>query len=181
MIKTHYDACRILGLSANSCKEQWKKTYHEICLKYHPDVWVNADLNERQKAEDYFILATKAYEFLEKEAEQSVIIPNSVNADFGNIHQVKKQKILGNTGSNTMANHRSYSNYESYQKRQAVERQRREEEKQRKLEELHEKSRLLKEQGQRKKEEEILNQIRWLRVAALIHETIEEDRKRKEL
>lgn len=179
MIKTHYDACRVLGIPTNACREQWKKTYHEICQKYHPDVCIYSNSNVKNAAEEYFILATKAYEFLEKEAQQSVVIPNQSSIDIITNRKSRDngQKILGNTKNYKNG---SYSGYENYQKRQALERQRREEEKQRKLEQLHEKSRLLKEQEQKKKEEEILNQIRWLRVASLIQKTIEEDRKRKD-
>ena len=178
MIKTHYDACKVLGIPTNAGREQWKKSYHEICLKFHPDVCAHSNSEMKHAAEEYFILATKAYEFLERETQQCVIIPNQSSKSPGNQYngQNKTQKILGYTQSYRNG---SYSSYESYQKRQTVERQRREEEKQRKFEQLQAKSRLLKQQEQKKKEEEILNQIRWLRVAALIKKTIEEDRKHK--
>lgn len=48
----------ILGLSRGSSIEEIKKSYRKIAREYHPDV------NHKPGAEDIFIAATEAYEFL---------------------------------------------------------------------------------------------------------------------
>lgn len=153
MIKSHYDACRILGVSQTANKEQIKKVYHEICLKYHPDSIYGLTGDEAENAKRYFFLAKEAYEFLEKE----------------NVQQISTSKIIGRTNAS------SYG-HESYMKRQNDQRKQREEQKKKKLEELQQKAQQIRQDEKKKKEQEILDQIRWLRVANIIQKTIAEDK-----
>lgn len=173
VIRTHYEACRYLGIPGNATKDVWKTAYRELCHKYHPDV-ISSQLEklgisdeqkelERKKYEQYFIAITKAYEYLENEKISPVLIPNQANSS-------PKSKIIGNT--------KAYeNNHAEYLKKQEILRKKRMEEQLRRQEELQRKA---KELHQSEKERKILDQIRWLRVSEIIHSVMEEDKKKQE-
>lgn len=54
------DYYSILGVSKNATEEEIKKAYKKLCLKYHPDKWVNATEEERKEAESKFKEANEA-------------------------------------------------------------------------------------------------------------------------
>ncbi len=58
MIKTRYDACRILGVSSFATDDQVKAAYKALVKKYHPD----SNANDVSK----YHQVVEAYEFLQK-------------------------------------------------------------------------------------------------------------------
>lgn len=50
-VKGYY---KTLGVSENATKEEIKKAYRALCMKWHPDRWVNGTEEEKKKAEDEF-------------------------------------------------------------------------------------------------------------------------------
>ncbi|WP_185855573.1 molecular chaperone DnaJ [Blattabacterium cuenoti] len=66
MVKKDY--YEILGVSRNSSKEEIKKAYRKLAIKYHPD----KNLDNKKKAEEKFKEAAEAYEILSnREKRQS--------------------------------------------------------------------------------------------------------------
>lgn len=165
------EALRLLGLSKEAGPEAWKSAYRSICKKYHPDSLYGLALSEqdRQAYETYFMMASKAYSFLENSTEDINIVyeNSSYNAEF-NINVGRKPRVFGAPVS--------YKDDDWIrQEKRARERLEKEslEKKKKRLEEL-------KEEGKRLKsnEEEILEKIRWIRIANIIHEAIEADKKK---
>lgn len=68
MIRSHIQACQILGVPANATKEMIKKAYKELAKKYHPDAGFTTDSS-------YYEKINSAYNFLQNEPEP-VLIPN---------------------------------------------------------------------------------------------------------
>ena len=160
MITSYEQACRILGVSLDSTKEEQKNAYRKIAKKYHPDSLAAGDDSrnlpavEQDKMIQFYCLATQAYEYLL------------------NTEKPKSQKILGNT----VLYHNKPSSLQNSYHRKQMEAKRKAE----KLEELQRKAREIHEKEQKAKEDELLNQIRWLRIADIIHRVMREDRQKKE-
>lgn len=66
-VKGYY---KTLGVSENATKEEIKKAYRALCMKWHPDRWVNGTEEEKKKAEDEFKKVAEAYGVLEDEEKR---------------------------------------------------------------------------------------------------------------
>ncbi|MGN0346688.1 MAG: DnaJ domain-containing protein [Lachnospiraceae bacterium] len=160
MITSYEQACRILGVSLDSTKEEQKNAYRKIAKKYHPDSLRSGDERrnlssaEQDKMIQFYCLATQAYEYL------------------SNAEKPKLQKILGNTVPSYT---KSAYPQDSYHRKQMEAKRKAE-----KMEQLKRKAQEIHEKEQKAKENELLNQIRWLRIADIIHRVMREDQQKKE-
>lgn len=174
----HSLACSYLGLNISPSMEDIKKAYINACKMYHPDN-VGSDSYIAQ-----FNLCQNAYNYLINE-NNSMMQPtntsnnNQVNYNYYN-NANRASKIIGSAGSKS-----NYSyNHNAYVKKQKAFKKNSEEKKIRELNEMIEKSKQLQnnktklEHVDYKRAEGILDQLRWLRVAQIIHDTIEEDKKK---
>jgi len=164
-VRTHYDACRILGIKPNASREEWKSAYRRGCKMYHPD---EIDVQDDKKAEKEVMYEQicAAYTFLESEYEHAKvrIIDNS--------KPVSKPKIIGSPLSLKESN-------EAKRRRNEIEEKiKKEKAKKEKMQIIQQKA---KEIRQKEKEDRILDEIRWIRVAEIIRKTMQEDAKRKKL
>ena len=55
---------KTLGVAENASQEEIKKQYKKLCLKWHPDKWVNGTDEEKKKAEEEFKKVGEAYSVL---------------------------------------------------------------------------------------------------------------------
>lgn len=157
----YYEACKILSVNPGASKEDIKKAYLNVCKLYHPD---NAGTD---KYIDKYNLCQEAYNFL---------VSNNSYVVINNHNVIKKNKVYGNT------NKYAYD-HNAYKKKQMQYKKNADEKKVRELNDIIQKSKEIQKQNRTrlehvdyKSEDDILNQIRWLRVAKIIRETIEADK-----
>lgn len=153
MIRTRQEALAVLGLSNGATAEQIKSAYRKACKLYHPDNAGGVSENQKMQLFMGYQRINEAYEFL-TESNTGVV----------------GARIVGTPMT---------SNYDksNLKRKEQLEKGAKERKEQR-LRELQEEGRRL---SQEKKAAEILDEIRWLRVAELIRETMNEDKRRKEL
>lgn len=170
-VQNHTDACQILGISDNADRNTWKNAYRGKCHIYHPDVLPENDPDRESNIENY-ILVCKAYEFLEQEFEAGKRMGVSDNIASPKSNVTKKA-----TGPKIMGGPVTSSAYNTSGRKRVEEKLKVKEsiEKERKLKELKQRADEIK---QKEKEQKILDEIRWIRLAGIIHKTIEEDKKR---
>lgn len=164
MVRTRYDACKILGVNINSSKEEWKTAYRNICKRFHPD---NLDTNLMNGA-SYISLAKEALDFLMN--EKVAVINNNSNV-IKNSKTKNPGKIYGTS------DHYRY-NHDDYKKFQKKMNDKAKTDKANKIIELKAANDKIREDERKRKEKELLDQIRWLRIASIIHETIENDKRK---
>tara|TARA_B100001250_G_C19053262_1_gene466843 strand:+ start:52 stop:474 length:423 start_codon:yes stop_codon:yes gene_type:complete len=92
----------ILGLSTNASKEDIKKTFKKLALKYHPDK--NKDAN----AEEEFKKISEAYNNLIKEKENE-----QISKSANNIFSTNSNGFSFNMNFNTNSNVQTSSNFVS--------------------------------------------------------------------
>lgn len=148
-------ACFCLGIKPGESIENIKKAYINACKMYHPDN-VHSDIYINQ-----YNQCQEAYNFLCSYVAEPV---KSVS-----------NRVISSKGS--------YSyDHNSYVKKQQAFKKKSEEKKIRELKDIIAKSKELQQNNSKlehvnyKSEDDILNQIRWLRVAQIIHDTIEADK-----
>ena len=149
----HNEACDILGVDSGAAKENIKAAYYNICKACHPD-------NTGGVASEYFYRANEAFNFLMDEEPAPVVY-------------TRPGRVIG-SGASYKYNHNDY------RKRQKRYREEQEAKKQADSILLAGRAKELEQQRQKKKEQEILDKIRWIRLAEIIHSTIESDKKRME-
>ncbi len=168
-INNHNEACQTLGIENNSGRETWKSAYRTKCQMYHPDVLPENDPDREINIENY-MLVKEAYEYLEKEYETALKLKNIKPKVKQPAPAVKAPKVMGSSpmpGDGT-----------TQEKRRARKKadEKAKENKEQRYKELLEKGKKIR---QEEKEKWILDEIRWLRVAEIIRNTMAEDAKRK--
>ena len=155
----YYKACSVLGLAPGADMTQIKNAYRTLSKKYHPD-------NGGESDHGRFTMISEAYSFLEKLYEQ----PHTETVQTANVQNVRISKVIGGA----MTSHPG--SLEERQRRKNFEKKAKEEEAQKKLkakQELEERmAKLREEKEQRKKEKDILNQIKMIRLAHAIEAMI---------
>ena len=175
MVRSRTEALKILGLRPESKEEDWKSAYRNIVKVYHPDnisgsgIWPEGmDHAARLKySEQMLSLAKEAIDFLQ--SENVCIIGNQPKKTSP---APNKPKVVGGGEAYSFS-------HDQYKQRQQRLHKLDEERKQKRLDELKLKNDILRENERKHKEKEILDQIRWLRVAQIIYDTIEKDKKEK--
>lgn len=178
----HYNACVALGLNGNISAayiniDDVKKAYLNACKLYHPDN-VGSDMYLNQ-----FNVCQEAYDFLIKEIElvkNNAVTINNSNSNTVNSVRPSSNKIIG--GNNSYA-----YDHKKYEKKQKEYRKSVKEKKVRELNDIIKKSQELKNNNSNNKLEHLnytsanglLDQIRWLRLSKIIHDTIEADKKKQ--
>ena len=160
MISNHNEACKILGISVNANADEWKVAYRNILKQYHPD-------NNGGRLDEGYYLAKEAYDFLEKE---KAYCSQKYSTYSFSTSVPGRNKIIG-------GNNKYQYNHSDYQKLQRKYNDTLEKKKQEQRAELKRKSEQIRMQDTKLKEEEILEKIGWIRIAQIIHETIENDKK----
>lgn len=163
MINSKENALKILGLSDGASPEEWKSSYRAICKRYHPDNLQSLDISPEDSAlyEKYYMLAVEAYDYLESGKGRNDVISGVTPA--------RKPKVMGAPitfrGSEQASRDKKVK--EKLEKESL-------EKKKKRFEELKTKG---QEITTKKKADDLLDQIRWIRVAEIIRKTIEEDKK----
>lgn len=159
----YYEAVRILGLNSGASKEEIKKSYLNACKMYHPDN-IGSDIYLNN-----YNLCQEAYKFLMDDKNSVTFIPNTPSGT----------KVYGRS--------KGYAyDHSAYVKKQKAYKKKAQEKKVRNLNDIIKKSQELQknksslEHVDYKSEDDLLNQIRWLRVAKIIHDTIEADKKKED-
>lgn len=174
MIRSKEEALRILGLAGEAGPDDWKSAYRAICKKYHPDSFRAMDISEddARAYERYYLMAVEAYEFLENNKTSDVSLSDLNSAGDNTYASYRKPRVVGAPVSFRNSEQASREK----KAREKLERDSQERKKKR-LEEIREEGRKL---SSNKKEEEILEKIRWIRVAEIIRKTIEADKIKKD-
>ncbi len=63
---TYFDALTLLNLKENFTKEELKRNYRRLMKQYHPDLLVNANVEEQKIAEAKAKEINEAYDILSK-------------------------------------------------------------------------------------------------------------------
>lgn len=138
---------------------QIKNAYRTLSKKYHPDNGAESDAGR-------FTMISEAYTFLEKLYEQPPVTANVTHT----AQNMRVSKVIGGA----MTSHPG--SLEERQRRNNFEKKAKAEEAQKKLkakQELEERmARMREEKEQRKKEKDILNQIKMIRLAHAIEAMI---------
>ena len=147
MIRDYAQACAVLGVSPDASKDVIKKAYRNLLKQLHPD----AHPTQTQMVKEAYFLVKEAYAYIEKYQERS-----------GDPSMSNTGRILGSPlGKHT-------STAESVRNKQRFEEEYRRR-KQKHKEELKEELKQRQDELARsKKEREILNEIRMIRLAQAI-------------
>ena len=147
MIKDYAQACAVLGVSTAATKDEIKKAYRNLAKQLHPD----AHPTQNAVIKDAYYLVMEAYDYIEQ-----------YQASAGDPAMQNTGKILGSPlGAHTSSaeNARKRKRFdEEYRRRQKKHKQEQQEELKKRQEQL----------ARSKKEREILNEIRMIRLAQAI-------------
>lgn len=148
MIRDYRQACAVLGVKPGAERDEIKSAYRELVRRLHPD----AHPGQNETTRDAMALVTEAYAFIE---DSEFTDPQAVRARAA-------ARIIGGgaTGGRTAA--------ERDRERKRFEEACRQERQKRKEQLSAELEQKKGELAQRRKEKEILNEIRMIRLAAAI-------------
>lgn len=115
MIKMEYE---VLGIPENSSMEEARRAMHKIRLANHPDKLTNVSINEKEKSQQFLILAEKAYKRIKdkqivNESISSIFDSRNIFSNFSSIIPPDIQHYTDqiNTGQTTVqSSSYSYSN-----------------------------------------------------------------------
>lgn len=145
-------ACQVLGISTKSWQQDYKSAYRNLCKLYHPD-------NNGGNNIDKYSKVLEAYEYLNGINKSSLTMKTTPPKYFtGRVYGAPKRDVK--------------------RPDDAEYRKKREQQRAKRYEELKEEGKALR---QKEKEDKIINEIRWIRVADIIRKAIAEDTKRAEL
>ena len=152
----YYAACSALGIVPGADMTQIKNAYRTLSKQYHPDNGADGDT-------DRFSLISEAYSFLEKLYEQNI----NIKADSSPMQQgVRRTKVIGGALTSHPGSQEARDRHRNFEMKAKAE------EAQKKLkarQEIEERRAKLKaDAAQRKKEKDILNEIRMIRLAHAI-------------
>lgn len=158
----------ILGLMPTASDEDVKKAYRALCKKYHPD---NAGASEDDKRR--YLLVNEAYNSICSGNAKRDMISVPVYADPA-VQNIKRgPRIMGGSVSHHPGSSAARAERRHFEKQMQAESENRQQIEKKKLEE-----RAAKARAQKEKEQAILNEIRMIRLAHIIHDTIAADRKK---
>ena len=186
------EACKILGIdiNCNLSLDIIKKAYIKSCKLYHPDnVGSDLYLSEDNNCQEAYLFLINLFDpnsgltnnMNYYSAYQTTVNPvtfNSFTSSDASIYQTKN-KIIGSKPSQSF-------DHNAYIKKQQEYKKNREEKRVQTLSEVLEKSKELNKKPEKKfgvfenveykEANDILDQIRWLRLSKIIHDTIEADK-----
>lgn len=157
----------ILGLMPTASDEDVKKAYRALCKKYHPD---NAGASEDDKRR--YLLVNEAYNSICSGNSQSnrTAAPAYDNSAVQNLK--RGPRIMGGSVSRHPGSSAAMAERRHFEKQMQAESENRQQMEKKKLAERASQTR-----AQKEKEQAILNEIRMIRLAHIIHDTIAADRK----
>ena len=79
-VKGYY---KTLGVAEDASQDEIKKKYKALCLKWHPDRWVNGTDEEKKKAEEEFEKIAEAYGVVGDEEKRRQYDSGATEGDFG--------------------------------------------------------------------------------------------------
>ena len=152
----YYTACSALGVAPGADMTQIKNAYRKLSKRFHPD---NADSGDTER----FTAVSEAYSFLEKLYDGSVYAAVSKTTMS---QSVRQSKVIGGAVTSHPGSQEVRDRRRSFELKAKAEDERKKQKARQELEERREK--LQEEKAQRKKEKDILNEIRMIRLAHAI-------------
>ncbi|MCR5250834.1 MAG: J domain-containing protein [Lachnospiraceae bacterium] len=149
MIENYAQACAVLGVQPGASQEQIKSAYRSLLKNLHPD----AHPQQNERIREACILVNEAYDYLEH---------NPAGTQQGNAVYANTARVMGSPlGAFTPSAERT-------EKRRRFEEQYRKKQQSLKEKQKAEIKQRQSEMAQRRKEREILNEIRMIRLAQAI-------------
>ncbi len=156
----YYKACSALGVAPGTDMAQIKTVYRSLSKQYHPDN------SGGEEAAEKFLLINEAYSYLEKMHEQKLKLYSApVKPDTARYGRVIGGNLTAHPGSQEARKKR-----EDFEKKHKLEEQKKKIMQQKEMEERL--KAMQEEKLQKKKEHEILNEIRMIRLAHAIESVL---------
>ena len=152
------DPYLVLGVGRYDDDQTVKKAYRALSKQYHPDNAGKADAER-------FTMINEAYTYLEKLYEQNVYVQPAVQAA-----PLRGSKVIGGAVTSHPGSQEARERKKSFEKKAKAEEARNKLKARQEIEERREK--LQEEKAQQKKERDILNQIKMIRLAHAIEAMI---------
>ena len=165
-----FRAYETLGLQYGASPSLVKSTYHRLCRELHPDT-----LGTTESDHERYLQVVSAYELI---VRSSMMASPAMQGRIIGKPVMSAQKTGGRVlGKSSASAHPGTS--ESIADRRKFEKQMQQSRDERRIREAEELKQRQKEIAkQREKERQILNEIRMIRLAHIIHETLAEDMKK---
>ena len=167
-----YQAYGILGLQYGASPSLVKSTYHRLCRELHPDTPGTTEADHER-----YLQVVSAYELIVRASMMSSPVTQGRIIGKPVVHASRTGgRVLGKS---TASVHPGTA--ESIADRRKFEKQMQQSRDERRIKEAEELKKRQKDLAkQREKEKQILNEIRMIRLAHIIHEVLAEDTKKKE-
>ena len=158
LIKTHYDACKVLGIKNNEPFETVKSRYRKLIKLYHPDNYPG----EEKKYERLCCLFSEAYSFIENEYKNGI-----AGSTYAPVNAPVNAKVVGtpvkkNAGAANIPKKKTKLEQMTIKKEQN----------EKNLRMLKEKAEEIQREENEKNKNNIKNQIRWLRVSQIVNDVL---------